>query len=355
MTVADASGNPIPGATGTGSLLIGTPVTATLSTTPTSLPAGSGTVTATLQIASETSYTAPLEPGGRDLDLRLERRRRAMATTPTSAAPAESTSSTSPTPPHAVRPLQLRLERFPRIRSNRRLQVYNNELVALTQASERHRPDPPDLLVGHAFEPRRFSARRRSTFQGGNDANFAGFSISNNHVYTSAIWYRYYTATFQIFDQFGETHRRRHQQPSRSRRVERYLQRPAGLIDWLSRRHVEHLADRGGQRRRSAGRHHDGDRRSTLSGVQGEVLVVDTTNPAKPIVIEKLSIPGMAAVTGISVQGNQAFVIGTERLLGQPESRGLTGNVVVAMLDLTNPQKSHRHLDADARASPRSG
>jgi uncharacterized membrane protein/transglutaminase-like putative cysteine protease len=50
VAVDDTSGNPIPGATGEGTLLVGTPVTAGLSTTPTTLPAGSGTVTSSLQI-----------------------------------------------------------------------------------------------------------------------------------------------------------------------------------------------------------------------------------------------------------------------------------------------------------------
>ncbi len=60
VTVTDASGHPIPGATVTGSILIGTPVTASLSTSPISLPQGSGTVTTTLQIESQSSYTSPL-------------------------------------------------------------------------------------------------------------------------------------------------------------------------------------------------------------------------------------------------------------------------------------------------------
>ena len=55
VTVTDASGNPIAGATGTGTLEIGTPVTATLVTTPATLPAGSGTVTTTLQINSQST------------------------------------------------------------------------------------------------------------------------------------------------------------------------------------------------------------------------------------------------------------------------------------------------------------
>ena len=52
VTVTDSSGNPIPGATGQGSLLVGSPVTATLSSSPAMLPAGNGTVTNTLQINS---------------------------------------------------------------------------------------------------------------------------------------------------------------------------------------------------------------------------------------------------------------------------------------------------------------
>ena len=63
VTVADSIGIPFPGATGTGMLLIGSPVNATLSTTPTTLPGVSpaipgqtgdvnGTVTTTLQITS---------------------------------------------------------------------------------------------------------------------------------------------------------------------------------------------------------------------------------------------------------------------------------------------------------------
>ena len=60
VTIADGSGKPIPGATGQGSLLIGTPVTATLTSTPATLPAGNGTVTEDLQLNSQLSYSPPL-------------------------------------------------------------------------------------------------------------------------------------------------------------------------------------------------------------------------------------------------------------------------------------------------------
>ena len=73
------------------------------------------------------------------------------------------------------------------------------------------------------------------------------------------------------------------------------------------------------------------------SDVQGLVMVVDTSNPESPTVLEKLAIPGMGVVTGISVQGNQAFVIGSSETF-QTAYSGLGGDVVVATLDLTNPQ-----------------
>ena len=72
------------------------------------------------------------------------------------------------------------------------------------------------------------------------------------------------------------------------------------------------------------------------AGVERVVMVVDTTNPSAPSVVEKLAIPGMAVVTGISVQGSQAFVIGASQNW-QLFLAGYGGDVVVATLDLTNP------------------
>jgi uncharacterized repeat protein (TIGR01451 family) len=50
VTVTDAAGHPLPGSTGHGTLLVGSPVTATLSVSPTTLPPGNGTVTNTLTL-----------------------------------------------------------------------------------------------------------------------------------------------------------------------------------------------------------------------------------------------------------------------------------------------------------------
>ncbi len=73
------------------------------------------------------------------------------------------------------------------------------------------------------------------------------------------------------------------------------------------------------------------------SGVEGIVMVVNTSNPGSPSVLEKLPIPGMAVVTGIAVNGNEALLIGSTENFTSGVS-GLGGNVVVATLDLTNPE-----------------
>jgi hypothetical protein len=64
VTVADASGNPIPGATAQGALIVGSPVTATLTVTPTIVPAGTPTVTNTLQVDHELPIPSPLSLEG---------------------------------------------------------------------------------------------------------------------------------------------------------------------------------------------------------------------------------------------------------------------------------------------------
>src|SRR5262249_46783863 len=69
----------------------------------------------------------------------------------------------------------------------------------------------------------------------------------------------------------------------------------------------------------------------------GLVLVVSTADASNPTVLKSLTIPGMSVVTGIVVNGNSAFVIGSS--LGWKDGvSGMAGNLVVATLDLSDPQ-----------------
>jgi uncharacterized membrane protein len=60
VTITDSGGNPIAGATGSASLLIGSPVTASLTVSPQQVPPGNSTVTDTLQINSNVNVGNPL-------------------------------------------------------------------------------------------------------------------------------------------------------------------------------------------------------------------------------------------------------------------------------------------------------
>jgi uncharacterized membrane protein len=60
VNLTDSSGQALPGGTGQGSVLIGTPVAATLSTSPPTLPPGNGTVTTTLQVNAVGGQGTPL-------------------------------------------------------------------------------------------------------------------------------------------------------------------------------------------------------------------------------------------------------------------------------------------------------
>jgi len=335
VTVAGAGGAPIPGASGTGSLLIGTPVTATLTTTPTTLLAGNGTVTTTVQLNSQTSFTPPLSLVG-------------QATISGSSGVAVSGNLAYVGAPGGIDVVDVSNPSAPSILSTFgtsdfpgmsvvALQVYNNELVVLAQNSSFN---SQSLLIYSLAMPASPTLLGQTplTFQGNNDSRLGGFSISNNHVYTFAVWYRYDVSGGQIFAQFGEA-------------LDVDISNPAlPAVDAVIYNDPPDSStgypDGTSNVWQSAAVNDDvlliGSTTATGStvngaGVDGIVMVVDTSNPSSPSVLEKLAIPGMAQVTGISVNGNQAFVIGPSQNWTSGTT-GFGGNVVVATLDWTNPQ-----------------
>ena len=79
---------------------------------------------------------------------------------------------------------------------------------------------------------------------------------------------------------------------------------------------------------------------NTQSG-NGSVLVVNTANPASMSVADQLDIPGTVQAVAIAVDGNEALVVGStggwQSPFSDPTQIGLTGNVTLTMLNISNP------------------
>jgi uncharacterized membrane protein len=332
VNVADAGGHAILGATGTGSLLIGSPVSASLAVTPDTLPAGNGTVTSTLQLAAETSLATPLSLAGQ------------LGISGASSVAADGTLAyvgtgtainivdiSNPAKPALVSTFGT--ADLPSGASATYLQVTGNELVVLPGKSGQ-----TSLLICSLANPSTPTLLGQTllTFNSGNDSFLGGFTIVNNHVYTTSVWYRFNTFSKQIFAQFGESLVVDISNPAAPAVVAAIYNNPpdpsTGFPDGTSNTwQVAAVND------------HTllvGSTTATGSNVngQGVILVVDTTNPASPSRLGTLMVPGMGVVTGIVVQGNRAFVIGSTQTF-QDGVSGLAGNVVTATLDLTNPQQ----------------
>jgi uncharacterized repeat protein (TIGR01451 family) len=332
MTVGDASGNPIPGATGTGTLLIGTPVSATLTTSPASLPAGSGTVTETLQVNSRSTFAGPLALEGQTAVAGST----SVAVDGTLAYVGTSSDIAIVDISNPAKPVVLSTfgsGDFP-AGSSVSLQVYNGELVVLAARNGA----TSSLLVYSLANAKSPSLLGQTplTFNSGNDSYLEISSIANNQVYTSAIWYRFGGGN-AIFAQFGESLDVDISNPAAPKVVAAIYNDPpsssTGYPDgtsnvWQSATVNNDVLLVGSTTATAA--------TTNGSGIQGIVMVVDTSNAGSPSVREKLAIPGMAVVTGIAVNGDEAFVIGSTENFSNGVS-GLGGNVVVATLDLTNP------------------
>ena len=336
VTVDDASGTAIPGATGTGSILIGTPVTATLATSPGTLPSGSGTVTATLDLGSQASYSSPFTLAG----LTAISGSACVAVDGNIAYVGKSgaidiVDISNPSAPSVVSTFGS--SDFPGM-SVVALQVYNDELVALVQSGGLN---SQSLLVYSLASPSSPALLGQTplTFQGNNDSRLFAMSISDNHVYTSSAWYRYYGGG-QIFEQFGESIDIDITNPAAPTVVDTIYNDPpdssTGYPDGTS--NTWQIAAASDNVLLIGSTTATG---STVSGssVSGIVMVEDTSNPSSPSLLEDLTIPGMAAVVGISVNGNQAFLIGTSQYWTETGGAiGFGGDIVVATLDLSNPQ-----------------
>ena len=70
--------------------------------------------------------------------------------------------------------------------------------------------------------------------------------------------------------------------------------------------------------------------------ISGQLLVVDTTTPASPAILTSVSAPAMTFMTGVAVQGNIAVAVGDSTGIYDINS-GYVGTLVISSFDITNP------------------
>ena len=78
---------------------------------------------------------------------------------------------------------------------------------------------------------------------------------------------------------------------------------------------------------------------NTQSG-SGQVLIVNTSNPAAMSVAGSLDVPGTVQALAIAVNGNEALVVGSTGGWQTPydsSTFGLTGNLTLTLLNISNP------------------
>lgn len=331
VTVTDTSGQPLPTATGQGSLMIGLPVNGSLSVSPVIVPSGTTTVTNTLEVSATVDLPDPL--------VLLDE----VATTPTA---------------NTVALYQNGAQTLAYVSGNNGIDVV--DVSDPTNLVNVNTFGTADIVTGG------FTVGRIDTI-GGTDYLLVGTTLTRNAnqftllVYsladpehpalfsTNVIPYQFLAEMLvqgdtlivptdgvfisffgSIFDQFGSVLSVNVSDPAHAVLSDTLFDtRPApnggdtrqfGGI--LVNDHIAYIASS-----TSVG----GD----ISQGEGRVLVVDYSDPTNLQVVGTLLIPGTVYLNDITIQGNQALVVGTN---GTADLDGVQGNMVLAVLDISTPE-----------------
>jgi transglutaminase-like putative cysteine protease/uncharacterized membrane protein len=339
VTLTETDGTPIPGATGEGSLLVGAPVTAALSVGPQVQPPGTGTVHTALQIDARTALVPPLSLVG----VGAASDAKGVALLGHLAYVARSSGIsifdvTDPTNPVFVRT-------FGMAASN--LKIRGDELVALDGAATGGAKLSIYSLAADPANPTLLGSTPTLPYSG-----LFGLLLTDTHAYVTALQFLFVGG--DIIAQSGDL-------------LSIDITNPAApfLADVLVNTfgtNADGVGVAGGVDQ-SGGPFNVFDvaqvdantlyiATTTSTGGDpnvgvGRVRVVDISNPAAMTVIEsgELQIPGTVQITGLAVDGNRAFLVGSTGGWTEGDiSRGLSGTTVIASLDITD-HRSPRLLD----------
>lgn len=356
VTITDLTSTPIPGATGEGNLLIGSPVTASISIDPTTLPPGDGMVTNTLQITSQDSSGGQLDVVGQvpigDFSNAVLND---LALNGTFAYVFANNGLhvvdiSNPNAPAWLRNVGGGEHSSGEVAGNRIIAIEEGPSGSLAQNSARGLIDFFTLSGGGTpAQPFRLQANT-FLYQAAGDLIVVG---NNAFVATNLVCFN--TTTNDIFSQHGDVLSfsidPSRQLSSNIFQLEDVLLNTSGTTQGAGKTagcwenggnfNLVDIVQVSADTLLAASSTATGT--NTQTGV-GRIRVVDISNPASLAVIDtaELQIPGTVQVHGIAINGNVAFVTATQGGWRDPftdvNDIGPTGNIVLATVDVTDPR-----------------
>ena len=324
VSVTSPNGQPIPGGTGQGSLLVGSPVTASMSITPTTAPAGDSTVTDTLQIDSHINASSPLSlvgqvqtsGGGQGLAL--------MGTLAYVGGP------------NGISIVDVSKPASPTV-----VKTFGSDVIPSgSVVNDAVEGDQLIVTVGHAapfsFLIYSLADPLNPQLLGQNSFNYfypVGLVVQNSHAFVPLESIMYTTFFGDIIDQHGDLLSIDISNPATPTLTGALFTQPPNSQPFGGNYNVWQVAAADDQTLLVDSTTATGG--DALNGV-GRVLVVSTTDPNHPTLLSEVDIPGTVQVTGIAKEGNLALVLGSS---GGRENGDFawTGHLVLATLDLTVP------------------
>ncbi len=325
VNISDTSGRPIPGGTGQGSVFVGSPVSGSLSVSPSTLPAGGGTMTNKLQVTAQTTFSAPLTLLGQ------------VQTTPTGQSIALDGNYAYVAGTNGIDIVDISNPNQPELIStfasnvivqggSASILVDGNDLIVSTQVDLNSsgfklliysltNPLAPQLLsntpIGYAF--------------------LKDMIIDGNTLLVPTGGYDYFAGTLSY--QFGSVLSIDVSNPAKPV-LSDVLYNDRGMPDGGDTQQLGGTIVASGlayiSSTTSTGANYN-------SGV-GRVLLVDDSNPTNLSVLGEVDIPGTLQIFSIAVSGDRALVVGSTVGAAPtlPDST-FSGNLTLSVLDISNP------------------
>lgn len=339
VTVSDANGQPIPGATGTGHLLVGSPVTADLSVSPATLPAGTGTVSNTLVVESRAALVGPLGVLSQtDLPGAGGVARYGQYLYASGSAGVTVYNISDPSQPQPIRTFGS---------SATTLEIRGDKLYTVAFGGPFSRFPLMIYSLADPENPQLLGTAKFNNVDGIPYSLAWNMVVTDTHVFVS-LWsttfliggqndIKYQTGDVIAFDVTDPT----------TPTVVSVLRNTYGTNDDGIGRFLN-VDNSGGDGNLweivaadddtllVAGSTAAGDDTQTGNGV---VHVIDVSDPANMAIVRTVVIPGTVQAVGLSIQDGRAFVVASQGGWSDPSSASdLTGNLVLATLDISDPR-----------------